>query len=73
LGAVVLTCIASVMVLHMHGAAYDVCVRGTAHLERDGVGVWVLEMERLGDLLLEGACSVQSLCTQRRVHWAAHA
>lgn len=30
--------------------------------ESDWVGVWVLEVQRLGDFLLEGACSLQSCC-----------
>jgi hypothetical protein len=39
----------------------SVARRRNAHLERDRVRVWVLEVESLGDLLLEGPCSVQSL------------
>jgi hypothetical protein len=41
---------------------------GLAHLKGNGVGVWVLEVERLGDLLLEGPCSIQSRCALRLVH-----
>jgi hypothetical protein len=40
--------------------------RRAAHLECDRVGVGVLEMERLGDLLLEGAYSVQSPSHSKR-------
>ena len=61
LGAVVLTYVASALGFHMLIVIYGAC--GTAHLECDGIGVWVLEVERLGDLLLEGPWSVQSLCT----------
>jgi hypothetical protein len=41
---------------------------GTAHLEGHGVRVWVLEVERLGDLLLEGPCSIQSRCALCLIH-----
>jgi hypothetical protein len=40
----------------------------SAHLEGNGVGVWVLEVERLGDLLLEGPCSIQSGCAWQVFH-----